>query len=88
MFGCYRKADANDPDIYVAAITAILAEYEPEIIRIVTDPREGIARKSKWMPSISELDEECIAAQKRLKSQEYMRLHGFIWRNNKWEKAA
>lgn len=88
MFGCYRKADANDPDVYVMAITAILAEYEPEIIRIVTDPREGIARKSKWMPSIAELDEECAAAHRFLKSQDFMRSRGFIWRNNKWEKAA
>ena len=28
----YRKGDANDPETYTAAITAIMAEYEPEVI--------------------------------------------------------
>lgn len=43
LFGQYRKGDANDPDIYVASIAAILSDYPPETMRYVTDPRTGIA---------------------------------------------
>ena len=53
LFGCYRKGDANDPETYTAAITAILAEYEPEVIQRVTDPRTGIPRQLKFMAALS-----------------------------------
>lgn len=43
LFGQYRRGDANDPEIYVATVAAILADYPPETIRYVTDPRTGIA---------------------------------------------
>lgn len=43
LFGQYRKGDANDPEIYVASIAAILSDYPVETIRYVTDPRTGIA---------------------------------------------
>lgn len=43
LFGQYRKGDANDPEIYVATVAAILADYPSETIRYVTDPRTGIA---------------------------------------------
>lgn len=43
LFGQYRKGEANDPEIYVASIAAILSEYPAETIRYVTDPRTGIA---------------------------------------------
>lgn len=73
LFGCYRRVDANDPDIYVAAIAAVLAVYEPELIREVTDPRTGIITSEKYMsfmPSVGELKNYCegVAARKeRLK---------------------
>jgi hypothetical protein len=43
LFGQYRRGDANDPDVYVASVAAILADYPAETIRYVTDPRTGIA---------------------------------------------
>lgn len=43
LLGQYRKGDANDPEIYVATVAAILSEYPPETMRYVTDPRTGIA---------------------------------------------
>jgi hypothetical protein len=43
LFGQYRKGDANDPEIYVATVAAILSDYPPETMRYVTDPRTGIA---------------------------------------------
>lgn len=76
LFGCYRKGDANDPETYTAAIAAILTEYPPEVIRIATDPRTGIARKSKWMPNPAELAEECDLIAKRLWADEFLKGRG------------
>lgn len=64
LFGGYRRGDANDPDVYVASIAAVLACYEPEIIREVTDPRTGISTTEKFqtfMPNSGELKAYCDA---------------------------
>lgn len=66
LFGQYRRGDANDPDIYVASITAILTDYAPETVRLVTDPRTGISSYEKfriWMPNPGELKEACEAIE-------------------------
>jgi hypothetical protein len=73
LFGCYRRGDANDPDTYVAAISAVLSSYDVDIIREVTDPRTGINTDPKYMsfmPNAGELKVYCetIAARRdRLK---------------------
>lgn len=59
LFGCFRRADANDPETYVAAVAAILSEYPAEVIEYVTDPRTGLPRTSKWLPTIAEIAEAC-----------------------------
>ena len=59
MFGCYRKDDAHDPDTYAAAISAVLAEYPEGVVRYVTDPRTGLPRKMKFLPSVAEVSEAC-----------------------------
>lgn len=69
LFGSYRRGDANDPDAYVAAITAVLATYDADLIREVTDPRTGICTSEKYaafMPNAGELKIYCeaIAARK------------------------
>lgn len=84
LFGLYRKGDANDAETYVAGITAILAEYEPEVIRRVTDPREGIARKSKWMPSVAEVSEECEAKKKAVADEAAIAARGWSWDGARW----
>jgi len=55
MFGCYRTGEANDPNTYAAAIAAILAEYDSETIKRVTDPRTGIARALRFLPNPAEV---------------------------------
>ena len=62
MLGCYPNGRANDPDTYVAAVAAILSEYPQAVVQRVTDPRTGIARKVKFLPSIAELSEACERA--------------------------
>lgn len=62
LLGCYRRNDAIDPDSYVLAITAVLAMFDPELIREVTDPRTGIStdeRYAKWPPNSGELKLYC-----------------------------
>lgn len=73
LFGCYRRGDANDPDTYVAAITAVLSRYDAELIREVTDPNTGIITSEKFMtfmPNAGELKIYCdgvAARRERLK---------------------
>lgn len=64
LFGCYRRGDANDPDIYVAAMAAVLARYDADLIREVTDPNTGIQTREKFMtfmPNAGELKVHCEA---------------------------
>ena len=68
LFGSYRRGDANDPDAYVAAIAAVLSSYDADLIRVVTDPRSGIATTEKFMafmPNAGELKVYCDAIRDR-----------------------
>jgi hypothetical protein len=69
LFGCYRRGDANDPDTYVNAVAAVLAVYDVDLIREVTDPRTGIQTTEKFssfMPNAGELRIYCetVAARR------------------------
>lgn len=69
LFGCYRRGDANSPERYVAAISAVLSLYDEDLIREVTDPRTGISTSEKHMsflPNSGELKVYCdgIAARR------------------------
>ena len=86
MFGCYRKADANDPETYTAAVTAILAEYSAEVIQHVTDPRTGIARKVKWLPSIPEIDAACMEHAQFVMKRDQLIQQGWRLVDGKWIK--
>lgn len=59
LFGCYRTGQANDPETYTMAVAATLAEYPPEVIEHVTDPRTGLPAKLKFLPSVAEVREAC-----------------------------
>lgn len=73
MFGCYRKQDANDPEIYVAAVTAVLSEYPREVIESVTDPRTGLPSRLKWLPTVAEVKEACEAVMWPIRFKERWR---------------
>lgn len=69
LFGSYRRGDANDPDAYVLAISAVLSSYDMALIQEVTDPRTGIAATEKYMsfmPNAGELKVYCdgVGAQR------------------------
>jgi hypothetical protein len=86
LFGCYRKGDANDPETYSAAITAILAEYEPEVIQRVTDPRTGIPRQIKFLPNPAEVAEACDKARAAIKNERKVAQLGYVWVEDRWQK--
>lgn len=74
LLGCYRTGDANDPQTYVAAITAILARYPEEVITTVTHPATGLPSKKGWLPTVKEVTDACndavepiVEHEKRLK---------------------
>lgn len=66
MFGCFRRSDAADPEIYVRAVELVLAHYSPEVIKAVTDPYGGLpSRKNEqgWsgLPDVADVKEACEA---------------------------
>ncbi len=61
LLGCYRTGDANDPETYVAAVTAVLAHYQEEVITEVTHPVTGLPSKKGWLPTVKEVSEACAA---------------------------
>jgi hypothetical protein len=72
ILGCYAKNDVSDPEIYITAIATVLSRYPADIGARLTDPKDGIAGKLKWLPTVSEIREAAdemqaadVAAEKR-----------------------
>jgi hypothetical protein len=59
MLGCYRKGEANDPQMYSTAVSALLAQYSQYVIEQVTHPMTGIPSKTDFMPTLKELKAAC-----------------------------
>lgn len=68
LVGCFRKADAGDPEIYTAAVVAVLSRYPVEVAAAVTEPATGLPSKLKWLPSIAEITEACEQESDRRQS--------------------
>lgn len=62
LLGCYRTGDANDPETYVAAITAVLARYPESVVTEVTHPATGLPKKKGWLPTVKEVFDACEEA--------------------------
>ena len=61
LFRSFPKAEADDPEVYAAAATAILAKYPDDVIIAVTDPADGLPVRQKWRPLLAELKAACEA---------------------------
>jgi hypothetical protein len=59
LLGCYRTGEANDPETYVAAVTAVLARYPEQVITDVTHPVTGLPSKKGWLPTVKEVSDAC-----------------------------
>lgn len=55
MIACYPNGKPADPQTYIGAIVAVLAEYPVEVVRRVTSPTTGIQRSATFLPTIAEL---------------------------------
>lgn len=84
LFGCYRKGDANDPEVYTAAIAAILSEYPQEVVDYVTDPRTGLPRKLKFMPNPAEVSEACEERKRFVAKRDELFRKGFRFEGGAW----
>lgn len=88
LFGCYRKGDANDPEIYTAAIAATLADFPLEVVQYVTDPRTGIASKVKFLPTVAEVREFCDGHAEWCEARDRMIAKGYRLVNMRWVKPG
>lgn len=70
LLGCYRTGDANDPETYVAAITAVLARYPEEVITGVTHPVTGLPSKKGWLPTVKEVTDACNEIMEPIRQHE------------------
>lgn len=59
MLSCYRSSEASDPETFVTAVAAILARYPQSIAACVANPSVGLPSRSKWLPSVAEVREDC-----------------------------
>jgi hypothetical protein len=59
MFGCFRRGEANDPEIYTASVASVLAEYPEQVINFVTDPRTGLPSRCNFLPTVKEVRDAC-----------------------------
>lgn len=57
MLSCYRRDDTHNPEIYSAAIAAIMGEYSEHVVAYVTDPRTGLPSRQKFLPNVAEVRE-------------------------------
>jgi len=70
LLGCYRTGEANDPETYVAAVTAVLSHFPEEVITAVTHPVTGLPKKSSWLPTIKEVNDACNEAIEPIRQHE------------------
>lgn len=76
LLGCYRTGDANDPEVYTAAVIAVLADYPSDVMAEVTDPRSGLPGKVRWLPTVQEIRVACEE------------IHGRREQMRQWQAAA
>jgi hypothetical protein len=57
MLSCYRKDETHNPEIYSAAIAAVMGEYSEAVVEYVTDPRTGLPSRQKFLPNVAEVRE-------------------------------
>jgi hypothetical protein len=76
LLGCYRTGEANDPDVYIAAVVRVLSGYPIEVVHHVIDPLTGIPSKIEWLPKLSEIKQACE------------RIHGRVLRARQWNEGV
>ena len=88
MLGCFRKGEANDPETYVAALTAVLSEYPEDIIIAVTHPAKGLPIAKDFLPSVHEVHEACEEHMRPIREVEARsaRIRKQLAEREEWER--
>ena len=74
LIGSYRRGEAEDREIFVGSIAAVLASYPEAVARRVTDPRTGVASRIGWLPNVAEVTAACEREMQPLRVEERRRL--------------
>ena len=74
IFSCYRKDEVQNPEMYTAAVAAVLSEYPKSIVDYICDPRTGITGKQTWPPSVAEIKTACENKYNQILQSEESRL--------------
>ena len=61
IFGSFRAGEANDPEVFTTALITLLMSYPAQVGAKLSDPKSGLAGKSKFLPTISEVREAADA---------------------------
>lgn len=69
MVGSFRRGEANDPEVYTAAVAKVLAHYEPDVVDFVTDPVTGLAGETDFLPTIKQIRDACEARAETLRQK-------------------
>jgi hypothetical protein len=48
-----------DPEVYAAAVVAVLVRWPVDVITSVTEPATGLPSRLNWLPSIAEITAAC-----------------------------
>ena len=59
LFSYYRKDEVANARMFFTGIVAVFTDYSPDVVRYITDPRTGLQRRIKFLPSIAEIVEAC-----------------------------
>ena len=59
LLGQFRRNDADDPETFVVALTAIMAQYPVPVLDAICSPTEGLSTKGSFVPSLFEIREAC-----------------------------
>ena len=65
IFSAYRRDDFADPEGFIAQVGAVLERYDDVVIEAVSNPRNGIQRRSNFPPNVKEIGDACEAEAAR-----------------------
>jgi hypothetical protein len=70
LLGQYRKADIDEPEIFLQSWARIFSAYPDDVVKTVVDPLGGIASRISWPATVKELGGACKAEAARRAERE------------------
>jgi hypothetical protein len=73
FFGSFRKADADEPEIFTSGCLRLFTAYPREAVQYVVDPITGLPGRSEWLPSLKAVKDALdasVADQQRAQERE------------------